>query len=256
MRWLDSDSVHAYICPMTRKTPTSPAKTTPASPATAKTQPEPMPSTAEKQPPEKRKENTRRKQPAREIPPRSLDDALSPLDELFVELYFQFAFDARLAYARSIGHAVATSTIASQAYKLLAQPPIQAAIQRRRAALRVNVRATLDEKLGILEGIMRDPSVTPKERISAIYLHSRHTGEIDREGRGTDPFQAGPSLHQICTPAALRALPVADLIAKINRGLLPQSTLHVIDVQAQFQAAPDAPPPPSNGNGNGNGKHN
>ena len=250
---------------MTRKTPTSPAKTTPASPATAKTQPEPMPSTAEKQPPEKRKAKrkaksprppTRRKQPAREIPPRSMDDALSPLDELFVELYFQFAFDARLAYARSIGHSVASSTIASQAYKLLAQPPIQAAIQRRRAALRVNVRATLDEKLGILEGIMRDPSVTPKERISAIYLHSRHTGEIDREGRGTDPFQAGPSLHQICTPAALRALPVADLIAKINRGLLPQSTLHVIDVQAQFQAAPADPPPPTNGNGNGNGKHN
>ena len=224
-----------------------------------------MPITAkksEKQAPckPKRSPTVRKQRPRKTPPPRPEDDLLTPQDELFVELYFQFGFDARMAYARSVGHDATSTTISSRAYKLLAQPPIQAAIMRRRVALKKTCRATLDEKLGILEGIMRDPSVTPKERISAIYLHSRHTGEIDREGRGTDPFQAGPSIHQICSPAALRALPVADLIAKINRGLLPQSTLHVIDVQA----APATPPPPTNGNGhhsegnghgNGNGHH-
>jgi len=168
-------------------------------------------------------------------PPRSADDPLSPQDELFVELFFHFGFDAPKAYSRAfLGKR--PSTVRSQTYRLLNQPPIQAAIQRRRLAAREQRTLTRDEKVKILETIIRNDREETRDRLLAMRMHSLMVGD-QYEGQ-----------HQVnlLTAAALKALSTDELIEQINRGfttkMLPSP---IIDVT------------PLSGNGhkkNGNGK--
>ena len=172
--------------------------------------------------------------------PRAEDDPLTPQEELFVELYFALNFSAKEAYSRSIARpGTRQSSVATEAYRVLNAPPIQAAILRRRAVLREERHASREEKIGILEGIMRDTSQDPCERIRAIRVHNLMVGEECAPITG----QHG---QDRLTAAALRALPLPEFLAQINRGaaarVLPAPV--TIDVQ------------PLNGNGhtNGNGK--
>ena len=157
-------------------------------------------------------------------PLRPADSPLTPQEELFVELYFHYDFDARKAFERA-GYAAKPSSLRSNAYRLRNQPWIQAAIMRRRAALAEKRTLTREEKVAILEDIARSPRNEPRDRILAIRMHSQMVGDMP----AGDPSRAADRL----TAAALKSLTMAELIEQANRGamvrVLPSP---IIDIQA------------------------
>ena len=174
------------------------------------------------------------------------NDALTPRDELFIELYFHYDFDPVRAFLRS-GFSTNLNTARSNAYKILNQPAIQAAILARREHARNKRTLTREEKVSILEGMVRDERAETRDRLLAMRMHSQLVGDMP----AGDPERAIDRL----TAAALRALPMAELIEQINRGatcrVLPSP---VIDIQATHTNG-NGHTNGTNGKTNGNGHH-
>ena len=133
---------------------------------------------------------------------------MSPQEELFVELYFEFKFNAAKAY-RNAGYAPRNAD--ANAYSKLRQAHIQAAIMRRRFAMREIRSLSREEKLEILECMVRNERLECRDRLLAMRMHNDMVGE--RIG--------APEAHEVdrMTAAALRALPMEELIEQINRGM-------------------------------------
>ncbi len=140
----------------------------------------------------------------------TIDDTLTPQEELFVELYFQFNFNVRLAYERA-GYSARSARV--HAYSKFNQVHIQAAIARRRAVLRDNADLSRREKLGILAHIARDELTHPTNRIMAIALHSKLCGDDTGAERV-------PGIADEITPGSLRALTLDQLDERVNNGTI------------------------------------
>ena len=143
-------------------------------------------------------------------PKPTTEDSLSTRDELFIELYFHYDFDPVRAYLRS-GYSSNLSTARGQAYRLLNHPAIQAAILRRREAARKKRTLSREEKVEILEGMVRDERAETRDRLLAMRMHTMLVGDMPE----SDPARALDRL----TASALKALPMAELIDQVNRGI-------------------------------------
>jgi hypothetical protein len=151
--------------------------------------------------------------------------ALAPKAELFVELYFALNFNVMEAAGRA-GY-TATVTNKSNIYRMLNTAPLQAAIAKRRAALRERAAMTRDEMLRILARLARNESSPAGSIVSAIVVAARMEGMLD-------PDIAIPDRPDAITAMALRVFPREDIIARINRReLLATTQAKVIDVKVK-----------------------
>ncbi len=164
-------------------------------------------------------------------PPHDPDDTLSAQEELFVELYFQFNFNVRLAYERA-GYSARSAGV--HAYTKLNQVHIQAAIARRRAELKARMTITRDQKIQLLVECMTSSSATWRDRLMAIAMHSRYVGDLEIP----NPAQlADPNAEVEITPGALRSCTSDELIEIINTGRISKIRTKVIDA-GRVAAAP------------------
>ena len=153
-------------------------------------------------------------------PAPSPDNLLKPQEELFVELYFEFNFNASKAY-RHAGYAARNAD--ANAYSKLRQAHIQAAIMRRRAAAREKRAMSREERLQILEECARSSRADWRSRIAAIKLHNEMVGD------GYAAPESNRAVDQV-TVAAIRAMDRASLIDAINRGLTTEAKAQNIDI--------------------------